>query len=246
MRDKLKVVFDADMILFECCAACEKDVDWNNGTITRYVEKTDLQDALISMITRICEKVINKYQYEGRFDIVLAFSSMSNFRKKINPEYKANRHGHHPIGYVWGKEFLQSYYRCVEREDLEADDILGLYCTHFDNVVIVSGDKDMKTLPARFYNYMQDEFYEISLAEADKNFFIQTLTGDLTDNYKGCPGVGKVTAQRMLDKDCSWQTVVNAFKQKGLTEEDALTNARMAFILRAGYYKNGKVKLWLP
>ena len=45
-----------------------------------------------------------------------------------------------------------------------------------------------------------------------------------------------------------WQSVIDAYKSKGYTEEDALRNARMARILRAEDYdfKNKEVKLWKP
>jgi DNA polymerase-1 len=45
-----------------------------------------------------------------------------------------------------------------------------------------------------------------------------------------------------------WQTVVNTYEKAGMTEEDALLNARMAFILRDGYYnkETKEIKLWTP
>ena len=69
------------------------------------------------------------------------------------------------------------------------------------------------------------------------------------DNYPGCPGVGKVTAKKLLDKDCSWGAVVDAYGKKGLTEQDAIHQARLAYILhREGDYdwETGEVRLWTP
>ena len=79
----------------------------------------------------------------------------------------------------------------------------------------------------------------------------QTLVGDSTDGYKGCPGVGKVKAGRMLTglKQVEmWEAVVEAYKRKNKTEEDALQQARVARICRATDYdyKEKKVKLWCP
>ena len=54
----------------------------------------------------------------------------------------------------------------------------------------------------------------------------QTLVGDSTDNYKGCPAVGAKTADKLLqDNGATWQTVVDAYAAKGLGEEIALENA---------------------
>ena len=46
----------------------------------------------------------------------------------------------------------------------------------------------------------------------------------------------------------SWQTVIKAFEDKGLTEEDALLNARLARILTVEDYdsKKEQPKLWTP
>ena len=50
------------------------------------------------------------------------------------------------------------------------------------------------------------------------------------------------------EKGCSWKTVLETFKEKGLTEDDALVNARLARILTADDYDFNKKqpKLWSP
>ncbi len=40
----------------------------------------------------------------------------------------------------------------------------------------------------------------ITLAEADRYHLYQTLVGDATDGYPGCPGVGEVAANKVLDE----------------------------------------------
>ena len=70
------------------------------------------------------------------------------------------------------------------------------------------------------------------MEEADRWHLAQTLIGDPTDNYKGCPKIGAVGAKKILDKDCSWAAVVAAYEKAGLSEEDALAQARVARILR--------------
>ena len=78
----------------------------------------------------------------------------------------------------------------------------------------------------------------------------QTLTGDTVDCYPGCPGVGPVKAQRILDEDGDeydlWLNVVMAFEKAGLTEEDALVQARLARILTTSDYNYDKEEpiLW--
>ena len=113
----------------------------------------------------------------------------------------------------------------------------------------MSGDKDFKTIPGRFYDFLRNEFYDITQEEADYWHLFQTLIGDTTDNYKGCPGCGAVSAKKLLDSEgATWETIVGAFEKKGLSESDALVQARVARILRASDYdfETKKPILWSP
>jgi len=112
------------------------------------------------------------------------------------------------------------------------------------DTIIWSEDKDLLTIPAK--HWIDGKVVTISEEEAKYNFYYQTLVGDSTDNYKGCPSVGSVTANKLLSQDCSWDSVVDAFKSKGLSEEVALENARLARILHNGEYDTdtAEVKLW--
>ena len=63
------------------------------------------------------------------------------------------------------------------------------------------------------------------------------MAGDQTDGYAGVPGIGVKRAVQLFEENgYNWKTVVDAFEAKGLTEEDALTNARLAKILTASDY----------
>ena len=68
-----------------------------------------------------------------------------------------------------------------------------------------------------------------------------------------CPGVGPVKAEECLAEakiygGPYWSAVVATYENKGLTEEDALVQARVARICRADDYdfKNKEVRLWNP
>ena len=60
----------------------------------------------------------------------------------------------------------------------------------------------------------------------------QTLTGDSTDGYSGCPSVGDKTARKILGDNPTWGDVISAYEKRGLTEQDAMVQARVARILR--------------
>ena len=65
--------------------------------------------------------------------------------------------------------------------------------------IIVSQDgvKDMKTIPTIVWD--GKDLLTISEPWADYWHLYQTLVGDTSDGYKGCPGVGKVKAEKLLE-----------------------------------------------
>ena len=80
----------------------------------------------------------------------------------------------------------------------------------------------------------------------------QTLVGDMTDGFAGCPSIGGVKASRILankkDLPEMWEAVVKEYEKQGLDENYALTQARLARILRASDWDSKKKKpiLWRP
>lgn len=113
----------------------------------------------------------------------------------------------------------------------------------------------------------------ISVAEADRFHLYQTIVGDTVDGYPGLPGAGPVAAERLLDgygwesyehvfksgprkglPDLRWRelwlspwpAIVSAYKKAGLTEADAIKQARLARILRYEDYDRGTPLLWNP
>src|SRR3546814_8955273 len=65
--------------------------------------------------------------------------------------------------------------------------------------VIVSEDKDMQTLP-NVKIWRQDKLVETTAESAENFWLYQTLMGDSTDGYKGCPGCGPKSAEAILQK----------------------------------------------
>ena len=107
----------------------------------------------------------------------------------------------------------------------------------------------MLTIPCEYYN-MDSEVTEVIDEEtANHMFFFQTLVGDPVDNYKGCPGIGpKKATELLLSKGVKWKTITDAYDKAGLSEDHALTQARVARILRSSDYNFQKeeINLWSP
>lgn len=251
MAKNLKLLFDADMFVFESCASIETPINWGGDLWTLHADAADAKAQIDSKVSFIVDKILTKLQHTGTYEIIMCFSDTENFRKKILPTYKANRIGKRkPVCYQAVKEWVTENYTTYQRPNLEADDCLGILATSTkEQAVIISGDKDFKSIPCFFYDHRKAELYEISEEEANKNHLLQTLAGDVADNYTGCPSIGMITATKLLDKSgYTFEQVVKIFESKGLTEEDALRQARVARILRASDYnkKKKEVILWNP
>lgn len=234
------LLIDGDIVLYSSSVATEHAVQWNDDV---WVLSANLDQAR-DLARRYLDEVVEKLQ-ATTFTICL--SGKGNFRHDLNPNYKSNRKGtRKPIVYPELKEWMINNYGTQVEDKLEADDLLGIMATREPRAIIVSPDKDMQCVPCRLYR--QGELMDISPMEANYFHMLQTLTGDPTDGYPGCPGVGAVTAKKLLagTPDTWWASVLQAYQKAGCTDDDALMNARMAYILRDDNWIDGKVKLWEP
>lgn len=183
---------------------------------------------------------------------VLCFSGSENFRYSVLPTYKSNRRGApRPVLLDVLIEHARQEWECISHDSLEADDVMGVMATKSSgNYIIASTDKDLKQIPGAHYNWRRDCMEEVAIADADYWFYFQVLTGDSVDGYSGCPGVGVRRAKTVLDGAGGdpWASVVAAFESRGLSEEDALVQARVARILRCCDYDFGLREpiLWSP
>ena len=252
---KRTLLIDADVFAFKAAAGVEKIITLDDDN---YFPIASIAEGL-SAFDNLIDGVLNDLE-ASRKDCVYCFSTDHNggFRREVLPTYKANRDGKpRPIILSKLREWIMNdpFNVIYIRDGLEADDCLGILSTQKSykpdhQKIIVSVDKDMKSIPCNFFNAMHPEYgvMHISEEEADRWFYMQTLMGDTTDGYSGCPGIGEKSATKLLDKDCSWETVKTAYEKAGLSEEEAITQARVARILRASDYdfKNKRVKLWTP
>ena len=183
----------------------------------------------------------------------MCFSSYPTFRHGIFPDYKLNRiNKPKPYGLKWAINNVKEQYDSVFYDNLEGDDVLGLCATNgkYKDPIIVSVDKDMRTIPCKLL--ADDDLELVTRKKADRQWMIQSLSGDPTDNYKGLDKVGVVTADKIIGDakttEDMWNKVVAAYEKKGQTVGDAILSARLARILREGDYdyNTGEVKLWNP
>lgn len=254
------VLIDGDFYLYMASAACEHDVQWDEENHVLVGNAAEAYEIVKARIEEILE------HFNSR-DHAIAVGEKGDrcFRYDLYPQYKGNRKAtRKPLGYFDVLDRLKAEYNVISFPKLEADDVVGILATKPGNRerIIVSRDKDLKTIPGKLWN--GKKFYNIPEAEADYYHMLQTLMGDVTDGYSGCPGIGPKKAEAILNLDHEdlrtrgtlsaevkgivWRAIVRTFESKGLTEADALVQARLARILRWTDWDSEKKEpiLWTP
>lgn len=246
------LIIDADTILYQALTNAETEVEFEED---------------MWMLT--CDHARARGQFNDRIEAlmkeadtteyVLCFSDTENFRKSIYPDYKSNRKKlRKPLGFKDFRSDMINDYYSISKPGLEADDCVGILATkpsNRDKCIIYSEDKDLMQIPG--CHLKDGELIVVTPDEGEYQHMLQTLTGDAVDGYPGCPGIGKVKAERILTKangediasySLLWRAVVDTYTKAGLTEEDALVQARVAKILQFEDWdgKTQKPILWRP
>jgi DNA polymerase-1 len=184
---------------------------------------------------------LRRFLEEHNHDKVVVFwdgDSNSSARKKIYPQYKANRrqdmNEYKYESYLQQKSRVKQYLeevfvRQVEMIDNEADDLIAYYCkiATEEKIIIFSADKDLTQLiteKVTIFSPITKQYFKygdkISINKVDiphYNVLIcKIFTGDKSDNIDGIEGLGE-------------KTLVKYFPQvqdKPCTIEELLDNAR--------------------
>jgi len=165
---RLTALLDSDTPIFS--AAVSSDTEWK------------AKSRLDTMIERI---IVDS----GCDDYILYVSGDTNFRKTIDPLYKANRPPDDPEFRKLCRQHLIDNWNTVVANDCEADDLVGVNQT--EDTIICGIDKDLLMIAGRHYQWpivrsgkvlRPKTFYTIDINTGMKEFFVQALTGDKSDN----------------------------------------------------------------
>ena len=244
----MTLLIDADWLIYNSCCACEEDTRWTEHEHTLHSDERDIMNMIDNRID------VYKTIAGEKHDIVMCFTSYPTFRHEIFPEYKIHRIGKRkPLALRSVINNCKKIYDCVSYPNLEGDDVLGLLATNgqYKNPIIVSVDKDMRTIPCKLI--AAEEVEHITEKKANRHWFEMSIAGDSTDGIVGVKGTGMVTATKLLADtpdtiDALWSKVAETYTKKGYTLADPILNARLTRILREGDYdyNTGTVKLWNP
>ena len=238
---KRVLLVDADILAFRASSSVQKDIDWGDGLWTCHAYLSDAIFQFKELFEAICHKI--KYDPDED-EVIMCLSDKDNFRKILNPEYKANRkNSRKPTCYKGLVEWIKSHYVYEVEKYFEGDDIISWLAYKLNeedkDVWVVSGDKDFLTVPnVTFFDFLRDKTTVVDEKTAVYNLMYQVIIGDKADNYFGIPGYGPVKAKRYLDEhlDDLQGATVELYEKEGLTFADYMFNYNMAHLLDTSTY----------
>ena len=185
-----EALIDADLVAYRCAASAEDEEEF----------------VALSRCKNLVERIL---QQTNATTYTLYLSGSGNFRKEIDPEYKANRKDTpRPKWLQSCREYLVTGWKAKVTDGIEADDALGI--AQREDTIICSLDKDLLQIPGSHFRWeisgpnwtKQAEILQISQEESLRRFWTQTIVGDVADNVFGIHGMGpKKTEKLFVDVD---------------------------------------------
>lgn len=275
-KPKRTLLIDGDVLCYRIGLTSEEVVNWadegEDEIVSVWANADQTKARFKSAVYALKDKL------NADWAIICVTLDKENFRKELLPTYKENRNtARKPIMLTALRKFCVEHFGALSHPRLEADDILGILQTggkflHEDGAalgetLIVSADKDLLGIPGKHYRMDDKGTVKVSEEEALAFHAMQAISGDITDNYAGCPGVGKARAQAAVTAglkwtpyehvlqsgkrkgeteirwkqertDDLWEIIKSHYARVGLSEQAALVQARCAWMLRAANWNN--------
>lgn len=194
-------LIDGDLIAYRCAASCEKQ-----GVVTENL------DVALHRATELLSRIITTTS--AQYDHEIYLSGSSNFRKQINPAYKANRTDQKRPEYLEPlRAWLVESWGAKLADNCEADDMLGIDLTKYgEDAILCTLDKDLRQVPGNHYSWeisgtsslgkvwvRPEERLYISPREGLLNFYWQMVMGDPSDNVFGFDGKARGVMPKKLE-----------------------------------------------
>ena len=210
----MKALIDADIVAYRVACTLQDD----DAQDFAYARTEDLVDQIL----------VNTEATEYN----LYLTGKDNFRYTIYPEYKAHRPKEKPVWLEAIRQYLIATFNAEVIDGMEADDALGLNQT--EDSVICSIDKDLLMIPGKHYNFVKDEFYDVTEFEGLKHFYKQCLMGDRSDNIKGIEKIGTKKADKLLAECETEKHLFDAVRNAYGNDEEFKMNAQVLWIRQKG------------
>lgn len=81
----LKILFDADMVVFWATAAVETPIEWDNDLWTLHADAGEAKVKVDDAIVTFTEKVLRHYKHEGKYEILMCFQTPTTSGSRFCP-----------------------------------------------------------------------------------------------------------------------------------------------------------------
>jgi DNA polymerase-1 len=166
----------------------------------------------------------------GTDDYVMYLTGSNNFRRQIDPNYKANRPDERPKHWQACRDYLIKKHKAILVDGAEADDALGWNQT--DDTIICSIDKDLLMILGKHYNWVKKEFTTVTHESALQTFHRQLLIGDTSDNVFGIKGIGPKKAEKALGSLDNHGELFSTVRAMYNDDQRLLLNCNLLWIMR--------------
>lgn len=222
-NQEVTLLIDGDVIAFTAACAVQRIYEDEFGFVSPFANRHEGEAVVDNMLISL------ELGFKSTHRRIALSDPKANWRKSIFPDYKANRKDSvRPLLLDILKQYLRDKYAAFHWPTLEADDVLGILSTEKQQYpgdrILVGRDKDFKTVPG-LYHRIKDLTADgkpivqrITPWQAQMFHLWQTLAGDATDGYPGCPGIGKTRASLILENPVRLMpsmTTITRGKNKG-------------------------------
>ena len=238
MESKI-VLFDADSLVYQ---SIYKVISFGeirsmlkSGKLRFEIEMEILQRGY-DRFEKISFDILNEIEEHFHVEKTLYFFTKckNNFRKEIDPQYKANRKK--PNRWISElRDYLIEYWNnSFAHDEYEADDLIfyNAQLLNVNDYIVCSIDKDLKQIEGLHFDYYQLKKYDENGEEfkVRKGFIYMDptdcenllcelfLVGDACDNIKGVKGIGKAKASKIIEsKNTSYgkfKAICEAYKNE--------------------------------
>ena len=174
------------------------DLAGDKEAIAAKLNEIDYAAFALSNVRSTINGILDALGQHNTYQIYL--TGQGNFREQVATilPYKGNRIAGKPKYYPEIRDYMENRWGAQVIHGREADDALASaqWAKPDKSTIIVSYDKDLDMIPGKHYDWVKGRKYEVSLEDANFNFFRQMLWGDSTDNI---PGINNIGEKRSVD-----------------------------------------------
>jgi 5'-3' exonuclease len=212
----MNIFYDMDSILYVAATKGDEGYKYIDDSIgkMRYVLHTLFLD----------ERETSENMYGG---------SIGNYRKDLDPSYKAHRPPS-PEALKDMIAYCEEEYGMIRPIGHEVDDEIAIAVRKMPvySCIIVSIDKDYNQVPSCFvFDYQKNQLTYISPVMAQYSFWCQMVEGDRADNVSGIPGKGAAFSKKLLkhvrEPYHFLYRVYRQYLKNGLTRADFERNVKL-------------------